>query len=607
MPFFIKMTITTFDVTVVPKRFRDLRVLLIESEKSSLDQHAYMLSHNSYQVTTTSEVATGLLKILNGELYDCVLIDADISEMDMVDFLHQTFKHQPHLSIIMMASHNTHMRLLKEIVENEAVLYLPKPCGHKEICNIWKHVCRKIISFEGYNYSIEESPEGNQEPNIFKRVDQIIKQSTNLNPKFINNNLSSKGFTQEGLNINSLEYNDMFKRTNDQLVEDEKYYKKTFDTKKRISWTSVHHKKFAEATNTLGKQKADPSAILEVMNVSGLTRSQIASHLKKYQENQKSIKKPTLIPQKKKKVERYAYNICGQSTPTNDYESIPQSSNIQPPLTLNSIGMSYMTINNIKARLQRAPPLPIPQPKTTINNSYSDQSTDHSFCRTSLGETSKNITFGLVESCNGFIGQRNEVQMTRDTYESTTGLLKDGETIAMTTMDFGEVVAPVVATSSLTPLNYSGTSIEKSVSRMAPSYYGLGTGMQPLEGFALGGENYDLKMHKMSNVFGMINSIGGHTLASSNHNYLIHSQDLQGNNENLSPKFLRTPTDHDDVGEENIRQAQTLPPFNSLGLVDGIKRTTMESDMFADETQFYLDMTVNLLDELDDDLINGPW
>ncbi|XP_023762748.1 uncharacterized protein LOC111911196 [Lactuca sativa] len=556
-----------------------------------------------------------------------------------------------------MASHNTHMRLLKEIVENEAVLYLPKPCGDKEICNIWKHVCRKIISFEGCNYSNGESPEENQEPNIYKRVDQIVKQSTNLNPKFIYNNLSSEDVTQEGLNINSPEYNAIFKpvtyeevrdndhdkehihehkRTNDQLVEYDKYYKNIFDTKKRISWTSVLHKKFVEAVNTLGKQKAYPSAILEAMNVPGLTRSQIASHLQKYQEHQKSITKPTLIPQKKKQVESYAYNKCGQSTPTNDFESIPQSSNIQPPLTLNSIGMSYMTINNIKARLQRAPPLPVPQPKTTINNSYSDQSTNHSVCHTSLGETSKIITFGLVESCNSIIGRRNEVQMTRDTYESTTGPLKDRETIAMTPMDFAEVVAPVDATSSLIPLNYSGTSVEKSVCGMAPSYYGLGTGLQPLEGFALGGENYDLEMREISNVFGMINSNGGHTSASSNHNYLIHSQDVQGNNENLSPTFLHTPTDHDDVGhstnpnfsnsnlfpfglgsvgysnphfpsEENNWQAQTLPPFNSLGLVDGIERRVMERDMFADETQYLLDMTVNLLDELDDDLINGPW
>ena len=129
--------------------------------------------------------------------------------------------------------------------------------------------------------------------------------------------------------------------------------------------------------------------------------------------------------------------------------------------------------------------------------------------------------------------------------------------MAMNLMDFGEVVAPVDATSSLTPLNYtdatssltllnySGTSIEKSVSGMTPSYYGVGTRLQPLESFALGGENYDLEMREISNVFGMINSNGGHTSASSNHNYLIHSQDVQGNNENLSPTFLHTPTDHD--------------------------------------------------------------
>ena len=55
------------------------------------------------------------------------------------------------------------------------------------------------------------------------------------------------------------------------------------------------------------------------------------------------------------------------------------------------------------------------------------------------------------------------------------------------------------------------------------------------------------------------------------------------------------------------RQAQTWPSFNSLGLMDGIERTVMESDMFVDETQYLLGMTVNLLDELDDDLINGPW
>nr|KAJ0191020.1 hypothetical protein LSAT_V11C800405380 [Lactuca sativa] len=445
-----------------------------------------------------------------------------------------------------MASHNTHMRILKGIEENEAILYLPKPCGHKEICNIWKH------------YDA-----------MFKPVAYEEVQS----------------------NDHDKEHVDEHKRTNDQLVEDDKYYKKIFDTKKR----GFHGRVFVTKsllTQSIHLKEAYPFAILEAMNVPGLTHSHIASHLQgsysylvmmgmfhilyfqKYQEHQKSIKKPTLIPQKKRQVERYAYNKYEQLTPNNDYESILQSSNIQQPLTLNFIGMSYITINNIKAHCKE------------------------------LLHYLKIVTFGFAESCNIVIGLRNEVQMTRNIYESITGPLKDGETIAMTPMDFSEVVAPVDATSSMTMLNYSGTSIEK----LASLYYGLGTGLQPLQGFALGGENYDLEMREISNVFRKTNSNCGRTSTSSNHNYLIHSQDFQGNNEILSPTFLHTPTDHNDFEvEENNRQAQTLPPFNSLGLVDGIERIVMESDMFVGETQSLLDMTVNLLDVLDDDLINGPW
>ncbi|CAH1431355.1 unnamed protein product [Lactuca virosa] len=591
------------------------------------------------------EIATGLSKILNGESYDCVLIDADISEIAMVDFLHQTFKHQPHLSIIMMASDYIRMQLLKETLENEVVMCLPKPCSHMDICNIWKHVCRKRISFEGCNYSNGESPEENQEPNIFKRVDRIVKKSTTLNPTLINKNLSSGRGTQDGLKNKSREYDAMFKpityeevwsndhdqehvvahkRTHDQLVEDDRYYEKRKSTKKRITWAGDLHKKFVEAINALGKQKAYPTAILKAMKVPGLTRNQVASHLQKYQEHKKTIKKPTLIPQKKKQVESYAYKRGGQSNPTNGYESILQSS--QPPLMLNSTGMSYMTIDNIKARLQGAPPLPIPQLKTTINNSCSDQSTYHPFYHTSIGETSKITTFGLAESCNSNIGQSNEVQISENSYESATGPLEDGEPLEMASTDFGEVMAPLDATSSLTPLNYLGIATKQWVSGMAPSYYGLENGLQPLGGFAGVGENYNLKLCEISNTYGMTNSDGGRISASSNHNYLIHSQDFQGNGENLFPTFPHTtalgnvehsinpnfsnsnlvPFGVGSVGYSH-RQAQTLPPFNSLVSVDGIERTVIESNLFADETQYFLEMTVNLLDVLDADLINGPW
>ncbi|CAI9296812.1 unnamed protein product [Lactuca saligna] len=580
------------------------------------------------------EIATGLSKILNGESYDCVLIDADISEVAMVDFLHQTFKHQPHLSIIMMASDYIRMQLLKETLENELVMCLPKPCSHTDICNIWKHVCGKRISFEGCNYSNGESLEENQEPNIFKRVDRIVKKSTTLNPTWINNNLTSGRGTQDydamfkpitfeevWSNDHDQEHVVAHKRTHNQLVEDDRYNKKSKSTKTRITWTGDLHKKFVEAINSLGKQKAYPTAILKAMKVPGLTRNQVASHLQKYQEHQKTTKKPTLKPQKKKQVESYAYKRGGQSTSTNDYESL-QSSNIQPPLILNSTGMSYMTIDNIKVRLQEAPPLPILQLNTTINNSYYDQSTYH----TSIGETSKITTFGLAESCNSNIGQSNEVQTSDNSYESATGPLQDGEPLEMVSTDFGEVMTPLDATSSLTPLNYLGNATKQRVSGMAPSYYGLESGLQPLGGLASVGENYNLKSCEISNTYGMTNSDLGRISASSNHDYLIRSQDFQGNVENLFPTFPHTtalgnvehsinpnfsnsnlvPFGVGSVGYSD-RQAQTLPPFNSLASVDGIERTVIESNLFDDEIQYFLDMTVKLLDVLDADLINGPW
>ncbi|KAI3505894.1 hypothetical protein L1887_28217 [Cichorium endivia] len=101
-------------------------------------------------------------------------------------------------------------------------------------------------------------------------------------------------------------------------------------------------------------------------------------------------------------------------------------------------------------------------------------------------------------------------------------------------------------------LDYSGIAIEPWVSGTAPSDYGLETAMElPLEGFQIGGENYNPEMCESSSLFGMTNSDGGGTSASSNHNdlehlalrkFVHHSQDFQGNGEILFPTFPDTTT-----------------------------------------------------------------
>eukprot|EP00879_Flechtneria_rotunda_P020666 GHRR01021745.1.p1 GENE.GHRR01021745.1~~GHRR01021745.1.p1 ORF type:complete len:241 (+),score=107.55 GHRR01021745.1:221-943(+) len=50
----------------------------------------------------------------------------------------------------------------------------------------------------------------------------------------------------------------------------------------RLVWTPQLHKLFEEAVQKLGLDKAVPKTIMQVMNVEGLTRENVASHLQKY-------------------------------------------------------------------------------------------------------------------------------------------------------------------------------------------------------------------------------------------------------------------------------------------------------------------------------------
>ncbi|KAI3825453.1 hypothetical protein L1987_06941 [Smallanthus sonchifolius] len=57
----------------------------------------------------------------------------------------------------------------------------------------------------------------------------------------------------------------------------------------KVDWTSELHKKFVQAVEQLGVDQAIPSRILELMNVEGLTRHNVSSHLQKYRLQRRHI------------------------------------------------------------------------------------------------------------------------------------------------------------------------------------------------------------------------------------------------------------------------------------------------------------------------------
>ncbi|MBA0781940.1 hypothetical protein Gotri_002821 [Gossypium trilobum] len=58
---------------------------------------------------------------------------------------------------------------------------------------------------------------------------------------------------------------------------------------KKVDWTPELHRRFVQAVEQLGVDKAVPSRILELMGIDCLTRHNIASHLQKYRSHRKHL------------------------------------------------------------------------------------------------------------------------------------------------------------------------------------------------------------------------------------------------------------------------------------------------------------------------------
>jgi two-component response regulator (ARR-B family) len=122
------------------------------------------------------------------------------------------------LPVIMMSADGETSVVMKGI-KNEACDYLLKPIRIEELKNIWQHVIRK------------------------KRRKETKEED------------------------------DDFEQENDDP---------TSMKKPRVVWSVELHQQFVSSVNQFGIDKAVPKRILEMMNVHGLTRENVASHLQKY-------------------------------------------------------------------------------------------------------------------------------------------------------------------------------------------------------------------------------------------------------------------------------------------------------------------------------------
>ncbi|XP_059625320.1 two-component response regulator ARR2-like [Cornus florida] len=144
-----------------------------------------------------------------------------------------------------------------ENILNGACDYLVKPVRMEAIKFIWQHVVRKrrnslkasLQQLQSKNGELDGHKQSNDEDN------------------------TSSGDKENCGSSNIRKYEEEEGKDRDDAVSLKK---------PRMVWTTELHQQFMAAVNQIGLKNAVPKKILELMNVSSLTRENVASHLQKY-------------------------------------------------------------------------------------------------------------------------------------------------------------------------------------------------------------------------------------------------------------------------------------------------------------------------------------
>ncbi|MCO5577585.1 hypothetical protein L7F22_031416 [Adiantum nelumboides] len=245
-----------------------LRVLVVDDDPICLLILDRMLRRCQYKVTTCGRAADALAMLReNRDSFDVIISDVYMPDMDGFKLL-ELVGLEMDLPVIMMSANGETSAVMKGI-KHGACDYLLKPVRMEELRNIWQHVVRKKWRSSAQQVASE---------------DEKGRHSIDDGDHHSSANEGYDGTWKQG------------KKRRDLKEEEEEVDLDPDDpssTKKpRVVWSVELHQQFVNAVNQLGIDKAVPKRILELMNVQGLTRENVASHLQKYRLYLKRISGP---------------------------------------------------------------------------------------------------------------------------------------------------------------------------------------------------------------------------------------------------------------------------------------------------------------------------
>ncbi|KAL6495948.1 hypothetical protein OROGR_030511 [Orobanche gracilis] len=253
----------------------EIHVLLVDHDSEGLINTAKLLEICQYRVTLVELASAAISMLISGKgKFDVVI--ANINSPDLHGFkLLQQAVSMGLPTVLMSNDDNTYMAM--RALESGAFLYIKKPTTMEMLKCLWQHVLREktrmirerdilvaannnLGSRGGVEYINQHHSHSHREENPNNLESMLMMK---------NNGKSKKKKNEEEIH----HYANIHRATN--------YNTSNVKRKMCTEWTQELHGKFMNAVEELGEGRCFPKEILELMNVPGLTRMQVASHLQK--------------------------------------------------------------------------------------------------------------------------------------------------------------------------------------------------------------------------------------------------------------------------------------------------------------------------------------
>ncbi|XP_011091823.1 two-component response regulator ARR14-like isoform X2 [Sesamum indicum] len=243
-----------------------IHVLLVDHDINHHGPAIEILQYFSYKVTIV-KLASVALSILSRGNPRFDLLMENINSPDLCGFKLLQEAVNMDLPVVLLLDEDD-IVLTKRALEGGAFLCIKKPLTIETAKYLWQHVLREKVRKVKENERFKEFVMHNKLHDEFGEEDPMRG--------YINDYMNSDENYVSNKKVRYTKIANEDEETSPQHRDVAKFRKKVW-----TEWTQELHEKFMDAVRMLGEGRCYPREILELMNVPGLTRMQVASHLQK--------------------------------------------------------------------------------------------------------------------------------------------------------------------------------------------------------------------------------------------------------------------------------------------------------------------------------------